>query len=276
MPLTLQDARQSEITPYLKDWIACHIEAAPPGHVPLLFVSGPQGAGKSTALAEAISGLSGPVFGASLDDFYLTRAERAAMARDICPLFSVRGPPGTHDLALLASCIIALRAAGPDMVTRTPVFDKLADDRAPEADWRIFTGQPAAIVIEGWLAGAAPDAEATKSAPINEVEAEDRHGAWRWYQEAQLATLYAEIWRRADGFFHIVPPDFSCVLNWRLEQEAALWQARGEAMPEARAQWTARFVQHYERITRRMIAGRRYPGTELHIDAERQVTRTSG
>lgn len=261
----------SEIAPPLARWISDAIAAAPPGHIPLLFLSGPQGAGKSTALREAMAALPAPVTGASIDDFYLPRAAREDHAARISPHLIVRGPPGTHDLALLSETLAALTSAGPDTVTRLPVFDKLADDRAPEASWRSVSGRPAAIVIEGWLMGALADPGAAATAPINKVEAEDTSGVWRQYQEDQLAGPYAALWDRADHFFHITPPGFGCVLGWRLQQEAGLWEARGEAMPDDRPAWAARFISHYERITRRMIEGARRPGTELRIDAQRRL-----
>jgi D-glycerate 3-kinase len=264
------------IAGHVRDWIQRAIDAAPEGHVPLLFLSGPQGAGKSTALAEAIAALSLPVAGASIDDFYLTHAERMALARRISPLFLTRGPPGTHDLTLLKQTIAALRKAPPGAATPIPDFDKLADDRAPVSDWRSFSGRPAAIVIEGWLMGALPDAGSAGAAAINAVEAEDRTGDWRRYQEAALDGAYRDLWDAADGFCHIVPPDFTCVLGWRLQQEEALWAAKGQPMPAERSDWVIRFIQHYERLTRRMIDGQCRAGAEIHIDAARAVVRTSG
>jgi D-glycerate 3-kinase len=260
----------------VRDWIAGAVAAAPPGHIPLLMLSGPQGAGKSTALAEALAAMDRPVAGLSLDDVYLTRAERAALAAQVSPLLQTRGPPGTHDLALLAQTIAALRGAGDASQTPLPVFDKLADDRAPPDAWRRFAGRPAAIVIEGWLMGALPDAQAPEAPPLNAVEASDTDGAWRRYQEEALAGAYADLWDRADGFCHLVAPGFDCVAGWRLQQEAALWAARGEEMPEARRDWVLRFIQHYERLTRRMIDGARRQGAVISIDAARNVTAVSG
>lgn len=267
----MADSVRSEITPHLARWITGAAQAAPAGHIPLLFLSGPQGSGKSTALAEAVAVLPLPVLGISIDDFYLTRAEREALAREISPLYLTRGPPGTHDLALLSQTISALRSADGSSATRLPAFDKLADDRRPEAGWRAFSGQPAAIIIEGWLMGALPDAEAPATPPINKVEAEDTAGHWRRHQEEALAGPYSALWDMADSFFHLTPPGFGCVLGWRLQQEAGLWQARGQPMPEDRPAWAARFISHYERISRRMIDGLRRPGTELFIDAQRRV-----
>ena len=269
------DGAVKTIASAVRAWIENAIAAAPEGHVPLLLLSGPQGSGKSTALAAAIGAMPLPVAGTSIDDFYLTHAERMELARRISPLFMTRGPPGTHDLVLLQKTVSALRAAGDGSETPLPVFDKLKDNRAPVSDWRSFTGRPAAIVIEGWLMGALPDAGAARDAPLNPVEAEDRTGDWRRHQESALAGPYANLWDVADSFCHILPPDFDCVHGWRLQQEAGLWAARGEPMPDERRDWVRRFIQHYERLTRRMLAGRRRPGAEIHIDEDRTVIRNS-
>ena len=264
------------IAGHVRIWIERAIAAAPAGHVPLLFLSGPQGSGKSTALGQAIAALPVAVAGASIDDFYLTKADREALARQTSPLFRTRGPPGTHDLTLLSRTIVSLQQATPETVTPLPAFDKLADDRAPASGWRSFSGRPAAIVIEGWLMGALPDPTAPRSPPLNVVEEEDRTGGFRRYQETALAGSYARLWDLADGFCHIVPPGFDYVLEWRMQQEAALWAARGEPVPADRRAWVTRFIQHYERISRRMIAGRRREGAVIQIDAARAVVKTSG
>ncbi|MBY9066826.1 hypothetical protein K1X12_07930 [Hyphomonas sp. WL0036] len=269
--MTTSGEHRNEIAPHVAAWIRSAIETAPKGYVPLLFLSGPQGSGKSTALEAALSSLSMPVAGLSIDDVYLPLPARERLAREISPLFITRGPPGTHDLALLRDTIEALRAAKPTSETPLPTFDKLSDDRRPEAEWPSFKGRPAAIVIEGWLMGALPDANSSTSAPINEVETEDASGAWRAYQEAALAGDYAALWDEADGFFHIVPDGFERVLNWRLEQEVGLWENRCAPMPGGRREWVVRFIAHYERITRRMISGARRPGSVLHIDALRRT-----
>jgi len=262
---------QSEIAPHFAVWIRRAIEIAPSGHIPLLFLSGAQGSGKSTALRQAVSMLPEPVAAASLDDFYLTKAKRAELARRISPLLATRGPPGTHDLALLRETIASLRAATDTSETVIPAFDKLADERAARETWPRFSGRPAAIVIEGWMMGALPDAGAADAPPLNAVEAEDSSGVWRRYQEDALARDYAALWDGANGFCHILAPGFDTVLGWRLEQEEALWRARGEVMPADRRAWAERFIQHYERITRRMLSGGRRPGTDVLIDAQRRV-----
>ncbi|MDI6623654.1 MAG: FAD-binding domain-containing protein, partial [Brevundimonas sp.] len=121
------------------------------GRPPLIAVVGAQGSGKTTLAREAAAR-----FGAaqiSIDDVYLTRAEREALAREVHPLFVTRGPPGTHDLALLQGLIDALSTAGPDDQTLIPDFDKRGDDRRPRERWRAFRGRPSAVLFDAWCQG---------------------------------------------------------------------------------------------------------------------------
>src|SRR5512139_1667980 len=78
-------------------------------------ITGAQGGGKTTlarVLTEELtrSGLS--AVACSLDDFYLTHAQREALAQSVHPLLVTRGVPGTHDVEL---CLRTL-----DGVTRRP------------------------------------------------------------------------------------------------------------------------------------------------------------
>ena len=124
--------------------------------------------------------------------------------------------------------------------------------------------------------GALPDLTAPGSPPINDIERLDTGGDWRRAQEDALAGPYAKLWDMADGFLHFLGPDFACVAEWRLEQETALWAAEGKSLPLERRDWVLRFIQHYERLTLRMIAGGRRPGAEIHIDAGRRILNTAG
>ncbi|NOU04542.1 MAG: adenylyl-sulfate kinase, partial [Novosphingobium sp.] len=60
----------------------------------VLGICGAQGSGKSTlaaALAQRLAAQGLRAATLSLDDLYLTRAERQALARDVHPLFATRG-----------------------------------------------------------------------------------------------------------------------------------------------------------------------------------------
>src|SRR5262245_54933917 len=69
----------------------------------LLAIAGAQGSGKSTLsrlLSDELVRLGRRAVTFSLDDFYLTRREREALAAAVHPLLVTRGVPGTHDVDL--------------------------------------------------------------------------------------------------------------------------------------------------------------------------------
>lgn len=238
-----------DLVEMIGDWIARADPSAPP---PLLGIAGSQGSGKSTlagAIAERFDCAA-----LSLDDVYLTRAERRALAARVHPLFAVRGPPGTHDLNLLNAVIDRLRRAGPGDGTPLPRFDKLADDRAPPIDWPVFRGRPRAVVIEGWCLGAMPQDARALANPVNDLErVRDPGGVWRRAVNARLAGDYAETFARMDTLVFLRAPAFERVLDWRAEQETGLLGVQ-RLTPERRAA-LGDFIQHYERLTRHMLAG---------------------
>ena len=240
-----------------------------PGHVPLIAIAGAQGSGKSTLGAEAARLLSCATL--SLDDVYLTKVQRADLAARLHPLFAVRGPPGTHDLALLQLILTRLRAAAPGDSTSIPTFDKLADDRRPETEWPIFEGRPRAVLLEGWCLGATPRNDPDLSDPINDLErGHDPDGLWRRAVNRSLATDYADLFATFDALLFLKAPDFDHVLDWRAQQEASLTAA---PVSETRRTELARFVQHFERITRHMLAGGVAADVVVELDEGRGVQR---
>lgn len=238
----------------------------------LVGLCGPQGSGKSTLalvlghlLTEA--GLSVVVL--SLDDLYLTRAERRLLAQTTHPLFATRGPPGTHDVALGLSVLNGL--ARPE-VTLIPRFDKAMDERNPPAAWEPVQGPVDVILFEGWCVGARPQAEAALAEPVNALEREeDAEGVWRGYVNAALAGAYQTLFARIDLFVLLQPPSFDVVARWRLEQERKLAEDRHDGAQVMNAAQVRRFVQHYERLTRWLMAEApaRADGL-IRLDAERR------
>lgn len=249
-------------------WVERRIAGASPhAPPPVIGVAGCQGSGKSTlalGLAER--------FGAatlSLDDIYLTKAERAEKARAVHPLFATRGPPRTHDLGLLHEVLDRLATAGPDDRTALPWFDKLADDRASEADWLVVTGRPRAIVLEGWCLGATPQDPAALTEPVNALERQaDPDGVWRGAVNAALARDYGAVWRRLEALIFLQAPSFDVVLDWRCEQEAGM---TSRPVSAARRAALREFVQHYERLTRHMFDGGLSPDLTVRLAADRGI-----
>lgn len=254
-------------------WIDQRTEAMGQDSPPILGIAGSQGSGKSTlakAVAERFGGAS-----LSLDDVYLTKAERAAMAARVHPLFTTRGPPGTHDLGLLNRLLDRLQAAAPNDLTPLPRFDKLADDRAAEADWPVVKGRPRVIVLEGWCLGATPQAEGDLIAPINALETRQDVGAeWRRAVNAALGQPYARLRARLDALIFLKAPGFDVVLDWRCEQEAGLI-GQDAVSPERRAA-LAVFIQHYERLSRHMMMGGVEADMIVSMDRERGVLSLEG
>ena len=235
---------------------------------PLIAVVGAQGSGKTTLAREAADR-----FGAaqiSIDDVYLTRAEREAMAREVHPLFLTRGPPGTHDLGLLQGLIDRLSAAGPDDDTAIPDFDKRGDDRWPPDRWRRFRGRPSAILIDAWCLGALPEDAAALAEPVNALERDhDADGAWRRAVDGFVAGPYAAFAARFDAVLFLEAPGFEVVLDWRAQQEADLLGVAPADLPPDERDRLAGFIQYFERVTRRMLAGGVRADVTVKLDRNR-------
>ena len=210
-------------------------------------LAGGQGVGKSTLSSAIIA--AGRHFGLrvvplSIDDFYLTRSEREALAARVHPLLATRGPPGTHDIPLYRSVMDALQVEG---VVTVPIFDKGLDNRAAET---LDVQAPADVVLlEGWCVGARPEPPDRLDQPINALEAEsDPQGLWRRHINHALATDYARLFGSLDCLVFLRVPNLDAVVRWRLQQE-------NERPPELRLDKAevAHFVAHYERLTRWML-----------------------
>ena len=218
------------------------------GRTVYLGLCGAQGSGKSTIAAATTAILTTQGLKAvtlSLDDFYLSREARAWLARKVHPLMAVRGPPGTHDVAL--ACVV-LDHLGLPGVTPLPAFDKASDERRPQSAWREVEGPLDVVILEGWCMGARPQPKADLASPVNSLEsAEDPDGVWRRYIDRQLAQPYQALFERLDMLVLLAAPGFDVVRAWRTEQEHKL-RARTEGGMDDDA--IARFVAHYERLTR--------------------------
>ena len=246
------------------------IRAALLANPPLLVVGlcGAQGSGKTTltaALAAALEADGIATATLSLDDLYLTRAERRELARDVHPLLATRGVPGTHDVALGMAVIDALARGEPAALPR---FDKGRDDREPVAEWPLAPADTQVLLFEGWCVGALPQAAAALIEPLNRLEAEeDPEGVWRVYANSALAGSYQDLFARIDLLVLLAAPDWSVVAGWREQQEAQLRAVSPGAMTPPQVQ---RFIQHYERLTRWIHA--EMPGRAdlvVRLDADR-------
>lgn len=244
----------------------------------ILGLCGAQGSGKST-LAEGLRGrmdargIATAIL--SLDDLYLPGEARAALARDIHPLLRTRGVPLTHDVAHGIALLDAIRDGH---AVSLPRFDKARDEPEPETHWQPVPASLDLLIFEGWCVGARAQGDSALTPPVNVLERdEDSDGIWRRAANAALRTGYADLFARIDRLVLLAAPGFEIVERWRTEQEDTL-----RRMLEAQHRSTAdlmnapalaRFVAHYERLTRWILD--EMPARAdlvLRLDADRRPT----
>jgi D-glycerate 3-kinase len=218
-------------------------------------IAGAQGSGKST-LAQSLAllldsrGLKTTVL--SLDDLYLPRAERERLSMAVHPLLLTRGVPGTHDVELgLQVC----DAFAQGRAIRVPRFDKARDDRRPSKEWAAISPPVDVVLFEGWCVGARPQSWSALIDPVNQLECEeDPHGIWRRFVNDALGGGYQTLFARVHVSVLLAAPSFDVVYRWRCEQEHKL-KARvgGAASRTMTDEEVARFIAHYERLTRHIL-----------------------
>lgn len=256
LPTDAEDALMRVYLP-LADWVH---RQKPMGKPLRIGINGAQGSGKSTLCAFLhlllTEAYAYHVAGFSLDDLYLTHAERQRLGYEIHPLLVTRGVPGTHDIALGLQIVQALfdPASGPVAI---PSFDKARDDRRPQDEWKIVHGPADIVLFEGWCVGAKPQTEAELVEPVNALErGEDPDGIWRAYANRQLGGPYQDLFGRLDRLIMLQVPGMECVHQWRGLQESKLAaKTASTAASEHIMDETAlkRFIMHYERITRHLL-----------------------
>ncbi len=226
----------------------------------LLGINGAQGTGKSTLadylrLALQVSH-QWQIAILSIDDFYLTKAERSQLGQQVHPLLETRGVPGTHDVRMLTDCITKLRNLDATKTLSLPRFDKALDDRADPDSWPAISGPIKLIILEGWCVGSIPQPDDALMQAVNSLdEREDATGDWRQYVNRQLAGPYAELFAQIDALVFLQAPNFDAVYQWRLEQEEKLAAGFSHDMAEIMSsKQLTLFMQHFERLSRANLA----------------------
>lgn len=219
----------------------------------IVGINGAQGSGKSTlcAFLEVLldeHGLKAATL--SLDDLYLGKADRQRLAAEVHPLFATRGVPGTHAPAR-GLAIMDDVAAGREVTL--PRFDKGTDE--PSSVTERIQGPIDVLLFEGWCVGCPPQADADLLQPVNPLErGEDPDGLWRSVANIWLKGDYATLFGRLDLLVMLAVEGFDAVLANRQRQEDKLRAARPDAPGLMDRAALARFCQHYERLTRHMLA----------------------
>nr|VFK39935.1 MAG: glycerate kinase [Candidatus Kentron sp. SD] len=213
-------------------------------------INGSQGSGKSTlcmVLQWLLRRQGKEVAILSIDDLYLDRGRRFLLADRTHPLLRTRGAPGTHDVDLGIRTLRALRSGA---TVTLPRFDKSEDDPFPRHRWPILARPADLILFEGWCVASRPQSEADLRGPVNQLEAEeDPRWVWRGYVNDQLAGPYRILFDPIDVLILLETADFSWVYAWRKKQEDQLRQRKtGSRIMDDQS--IARFIAHFERITR--------------------------
>ena len=227
--------------------------------ISLIAVQGTQGSGKST-LADFVREILWHQYKLravvlSLDDFYLTRTERSALAQEIHPLLATRGVPGTHDVDLALQIINRLKNLKSGEELTVPRFDKAVDDRKPASQWESVAGPVDLIIFEGWCLGATPQSQIELQKPLNDLESnEDPDLIWRTYVNDQLSGPYRTLFSQFDKLIVLAAPSFDCVYQWRLLQEQKLAQSWSKQHSDQNnkiqsPEQLRRFISHYQRLT---------------------------
>jgi D-glycerate 3-kinase len=223
----------------------------------LVSINGAQGTGKSTMttfLKHIIeSEMQCHVAELSLDDFYSVREQRMLLAESVHPLFATRGVPGTHDVLLLEQVLEQLAERLP---CRLPRFNKAIDDRCDNTQWTDIKEPVEVILFEGWCNSSPPQSPQELEQPVNTLEQnEDPEGVWRRYVNEQLIDYRQRIFDHADMCIMLKAPDFESIYEWRSLQEKKL-QANSSQLEQSAVMnesELARFIQHYERISRHTL-----------------------
>lgn len=272
LPQAYQQLSQQWFTG-LAEKIVAHQNGA--GKPLVVGINGAQGSGKSTLAALLCYILKNHfklnTVALSVDDFYLTRAQRQTLANDIHPLLLTRGVPGTHDVDLAIETLTKLKSE--QLPVAIPRFDKAIDDRAAETE--SVSAPVDVIVFEGWCLGAEAEDVSMLNSPVNDLEAnEDADQVWRRYVNTQLAEQYPALFNLVDTWVMLKAPSFNCVYQWRLEQENKLREksiAQKHVMDE---QQVARFIQFYQRTTENILKTLPNKVHYLYaLDKSRQVTK---
>ncbi|EJS43572.1 YGR205W [Saccharomyces arboricola H-6] len=203
-----------------------------------IFVSGPQGSGKSFTSIQLYNHLrqkygdEKSISFASIDDFYLTHDDQLKLNEQFKNnrLLQGRGLPGTHDMELLQDILnkIFNHDQHPNQETVTlPKYDKSQFNGLGD---RCMTGQKIKLpvdifILEGWFLGFNPILQGIEN---NDLLAGDMVDV-----NAKLFMYSDLLWRNPEikslGIV-FTTDDIKNVYEWRLQQEHELISKVGKGM----------------------------------------------
>lgn len=217
----------------------------------IVGISGSPGSGKSVLamwLQLILQHQGQNTVSLSIDDFYLTKKERKALATTTHPFLRHRGVPGTHDLGLALNTITQLQQLNKETTLALPRFDKSHDDRADTTTWPTVTGPIDIILLEGWCLGATSQTPDALADPLNDMETTgDPDGLWRDYVNTQIEH-YQPLFQLIDKHLYIQVKNFEHVVKNRLQQEHSITQHNAHYRPCTEETMRV-FLQLFQRLS---------------------------
>ncbi len=205
-------------------------------------ILGGQGTGKSTLciiLKLILNYLGFEVASLSIDDLYLTHAERQELKRQD-PRLIWRGPPGTHDVDLGLKVIEQCLQEDSQAEILMPRFDKSAWNGSGDRVFPEAITKPDILFFEGWFVGVQPVPETyfdNPPAPI--VTAEDIQFA---KDNNQRLQAYLPLWDKLDRLIVLYPEDYRLSKQWRKEAEHKMIASGKTGMSDEEID---RFVEYF-------------------------------
>jgi len=207
----------------------------------IIGICGCQGVGKTvltTLIKCTLRDLGYKVEGFSIDDFYLSYADRCELAKTHVgnPFYQIsRGMPGTHRYKELLS-VLEDSKKGSDF--EIPVFDKSLHDGKGDITTKTIPvlGQQDFIILEGWCINL-PVLSADEFPSImarndyaNDIftEVDPDHGAYKVV--LNYMTEYQSIWNLLDNRTLMLGESITWIESWRIEQEKRMLSIKGSGM----------------------------------------------
>tara|TARA_B100001093_G_C26580748_1_gene907140 strand:+ start:43 stop:891 length:849 start_codon:yes stop_codon:yes gene_type:complete len=215
----------------------------------MIMIAGSQGSGKSS-LSELIRVIykkhyKKKVAIISIDDFYHSIKKRNQISRDMHPLFSVRGVPGTHDITLLRNVLWKIKKK--QFPIYLPIFDKTKDTRKK---YRKKISSSDLVIFEGWCVGASPLPNEYLFKNINTIEKDsDKQNIWRKNYNRYLKD-YQDLFKLFNCYIYILTPSWENVISWKYKQELKLRSQKSNLKLLSKLK---KFIMYYEKITRWMM-----------------------
>ncbi len=195
-------------------------------------ILGGQGVGKSTLgalLGVLLRELGLGLVSLSLDDLYLTYADRQALLRRD-PRLIWRGPPGTHDVALGLETLDRLRLG--ESLIPLPRFDKSLQGGSGDRVAPDWVAAPEVIIFEGWFVGTQPiDPRIFAQANLPGLIEGEADRAFARDCNVRLAE-YLPLWDRLDRQLVLAFSDYRQSKYWRRRAEAQMRDAGKPGMSD--------------------------------------------